>query len=239
MNKLKLMYLSLLSLLTCVLLSQSVSIADTGVNVRADISNGKTIYDEGKGDAMACGACHGENALGMDATESPRMANIGQIYLIKQLDDYAANKRVDPGAGEMMNDIAKALSKQDRIDVAAYLDSLTYITESSNLKELSSEGIKVGSPKRGKTIMNEGIKPLIPACKDCHGISGRATNIAALHQQKYIYLVNQLNRYRDGSRNNDQKVDTDGIMRGIAKTLTSQNIADVAAYLSTFNSMDP
>ena len=81
--------------------------------------------------------------------------------------------------------------------------------------------------------MTKGIKPLVPACQDCHGLSGRAPNIPAIHQQKYVYLVNQLTRYRDGSRGNDQSVYKVGIMRGISKKLSDENIADVAAYLST------
>jgi cytochrome c553 len=208
-------------------------------NIRADVTNGETIYNQGKGDAMACAGCHGEKALGMDAMESPRLANIGQIYLVKQLDDYAAGKRSDPGNGAVMNDIAKALSEQDRLDVAAYLDTLEYAMEPSDLKALKAEGNKIGSTVDGKSIMTKGIKPLVPACQDCHGLSGRAQNVPAIHNQKYIYLVNQLKRYRDGTRANDKKIYKDGIMRGIAKKLSDENIEDIAAYLSTVTDLKP
>lgn len=227
-------------LLSAVMLQPPAAVAaEAAANIRADVTNGETIYNQGKGDATACAGCHGEKALGMDAMEAPRLANIGQIYLIKQLDDYAAGKRNDPGNGAVMNDVAKALSEQDRLDVASYLDTLVYATEPSDLKALEAEGNRIGNAKKGKTIMTKGIKPLVPACQDCHGFSGRAQNVPAIHHQKYVYLVNQLKRYRDGIRTNDKKIYKDGIMRGIAKKLSDENIADIAAYLTTVTDLTP
>jgi len=239
MSKSTFLFLSWLALFTIPLQSKMVLAADVPANLRADVDKGQAIYNEGKGDATACGGCHGEKSLGMDAMESPRLANIGEIYVFKQLNDYATDKRTDPGAGAAMTDIAKALNEQDRRDVAAYLDAFEYETEPSDLKALAADGGKVGDPKKGKIIMTNGIKPKIPACKNCHGLSGRSQNIPAIHQQKYVYLVNQLNRYRDGSRANDHAVFKVGIMRGIAKKLSDENIADVAAYLATFNGLTP
>lgn len=239
MRKSTFMFSSWLVLSAVTLQSQAVFAGDAPANLRADVAKGQTIYNEGKGEASACGGCHGEKALGMDAMAAPRLANIGQIYVFKQLIDYASGKRTDAGAGAAMNDIAKALSGQDSRDVAAYLDSFDYEMEPSDLKALAADGGKIGDPKKGKIIMAKGVKGLVPACKDCHGLSGRAANIPAIHQQKYVYLVNQLNRFRDGSRANDKTVYKVGIMRGIAKKLSDENIADVAAYLSTVTSLTP
>jgi len=230
MHKSTFMYLSWLFVSAVTLQSPAV-LADP-VD-RVSIANGQAIFNEGKGAALACGGCHGPKALGMDAMGASRLANIGQLYVSKQLDDYAADKRIDPGMGAMMSGIAKAMDAQDRRDVAAYLDSLERVTDLSDLKALAESGVKVGNQKRGGVIMNKGIKPQIPACLSCHGYGGRSANVPAIHQQKYVYLVNQLNRYRDGSRANDKAVYGVGIMRGIAKKLSDQNIADVAAYLST------
>ena len=233
------MFLSWLMLSAATLQPRAVFAGDAVANIRADAANGQTIYNEGKGDATACAGCHGEKALGVDAMAAPRLANIGQIYVFKQLMDYAAGKRTDAGAGAAMNDIAKALNEQDRHDVAAYLDSFEYATESSDLKALAADGARIGNPDKGKIIMTKGIKPLVPACQDCHGFSGRAPNIPAIHQQKYVYLVNQMKNFRDGSRTNDQTVYKTGIMRGIVKKLSDENIADIAAYLSTVTSLTP
>lgn len=239
MRKPTLIFWSWLMLTAVTLQYQAAFAEDTPAYIRADVSNGQTIYNEGKGDATACVGCHGEKALGMDAMGAPRLANIGQIYVFKQLTDFAADKRIPAGAGAAMNEIVKALNEQDRRDVAAYLDSIEYETESSDLKVLSADGGNVGNPNTGKTIVTKGIKPVVPACQDCHGFSGRAPLIPAIHQQKYVYLVNQLNSFRDGSRSNDQEIYKIGIMRGIAKKLSDENIADIAAYLSTETSLTP
>lgn len=239
MRKSTWIFLSWLMLTAVMLRSQAVFSADAVANLRADVANGQTIHNEGKSEATACQSCHGEKALGMDAMGAPRLANIGQIYVFKQLMDYSSGKRIDAGAGAAMNDIARALNEQERRDVAAYLDSFAYETEPSDLKALAADGAKIGNPKQGKIIMTKGIRSLVPACQDCHGLSGRAANIPAIHQQKYVYLVNQLDRYREGSRANDPTVYKVGIMRGIAKKLSDENIADIAAYLSTIASLTP
>jgi cytochrome c553 len=239
MHKSTFMFLSWLMLSAVTLHSQAVFADDAAANIRADVANGQTIYNEGKGDATACQGCHGEKALGNDAMGAPRLADIGQLYVVKQLNEFAEGKRTAAGAGAAMNDVAKALSEQDRRDIAAYLDSFEYEMEPSDLKSLAADGGKVGNPKAGKVIVAKGIKPLVPACQDCHGFSGRAPLIPAINQQKFVYLVNQLNSFRDGSRANDPMVYKAGIMRGIAKKLTDENIADIAAFLSTAPSITP
>jgi cytochrome c553 len=239
MRKPTLLFLSWLMLAAVTMQYQAVFAGDAPVNIRPDVANGQTIYNEGKGDATACVGCHGEKALGMDAMGAPRLANIGQIYVFKQFTDFAEDKRIAAGAGAAMNGIAMALNEQDRRDVAAYLDSIEYETEPSDLRALAADGGKVGNPNAGKTIVIKGIKPRVPACQDCHGFSGRAPLIPAIHQQKYVYLVNQLNSFRDGSRSNDREIYKVGVMRGIAKKLSDENIADIAAYLSTLTSLTP
>ena len=200
-----------------------------GVN----IANGQTIFNEGKGDAAACQGCHGEKALGNDAMGAPRLANIGQAYIIKQLTELAAGKRTPAGVGAAMNDYAKALNAQDRKDIAGFLNTLEYEIEPSDLKGLAADGTKVGKPDLGKLIVTQGIKGKVPACQDCHGFNGRDPRFPAINQQKFVYLVNQLNNWRDDSRANDPTVDKVGIMRGIAKKLSDDDIVNIAAFLST------
>lgn len=64
-------------------------------------------------------------------------------------------------------------------------------------------------------------------CAACHGATGISVsdlwpNLAA---QKEGYLIKQLKAYRDGTR-------TDPIMSTFARSLTDQDIADLAAYFS-------
>jgi len=201
--------------------------------------NGQAIFTDGKGDAAACQGCHGEQGLGNDAMGAPRIANIGQEYIIKQLKDFAAGKRTPEGVGAAMNDFAKALNEQDRRDLAAFLNTLEYAVEPSDLKALAADGVQIGKPELGKIIVEQGIRGKVPACQDCHGFNGRDPRFPAINQQKFVYLVNQLNGWKTASRANDPEVAKVGIMRRIAKLLTDEDILNIAAFLSTSPRVSP
>ncbi len=233
MRKSTLIISSWLILLSATLQTQTVLAGDPPANIRADIASGETIFNEGKGDASACIGCHGMAALGSDMMGAPRLANIGQVYIVKQLGNFAAAERVPEGMGAVMLGVGAALSEQDRRDVAAFLDNLPNEVEPSDLKSLAAEGTKVGKVDAGKQIVTKGIKGKVPACQDCHGFNGRAPHIPMINQQKYVYLVNQLTGFKNSTRTNDPKVGSVGIMQGIAKKLSEENIADIAAFLST------
>ena len=75
----------------------------------------------------------------------------------------------------------------------------------------------------------------VQMCQGCHGIEGwrtafpevyRVPRIAGQHPQ---YTVNALKAYRSGERVHPS-------MRGIAATLSDQDIADLAAYYATTGS---
>jgi cytochrome c553 len=237
MSKSKFLLASLLMLTIGILQSVSVSAAESTADI--NIANGETIFNEGKGDAAACQGCHGEKALGNDDMGAPRLANIGLAYVVKQLNDFATDKRVPEGMGAAMNDFAKALTPEDRRDVAGFVYTLEHQTEPSDLKALAADGNKVGKPELGEIIVTQGVKGKVPPCQDCHGFNGRAARFPKINEQKYVYLVNQLNNWRSDSRANDPTVDNVGIMRRIAKFLTDDDIANIAAYLSTAPSVSP
>lgn len=208
----------------------SGSVFASADKVSANITNGKNIFTNGKGDAAACVSCHGEKAMGIDAMGTPRLANIGYAYMVKQLTDFAGDKRTDTTLG-VMNAFAKALSEQDRRDVAAYVNTLEVASEHSDLKALKAEGQQVGQTFLGQAIVTYGVKDKVSACQSCHGFNGRGADpiYPMIGQQKYVYLVNQLKKWRDGSRANDMV----GQMRAIAKNLTDDDILNVAAFLSS------
>ncbi len=71
----------------------------------------------------------------------------------------------------------------------------------------------------------------IAMCEGCHGIPGYKTayptvyHVPKLGGQTDSYLRNALNAYKAGERSHPS-------MRGIAASLTDQDIADLAAYYS-------
>lgn len=191
--------------------------------------NGKNIFNNGKGAAAACMTCHGDKGQGNDAMGAPRLAGQGAAYIVKQLSDFAADKRVPSGVGAVMPSFAKELSEQDRRDVAAFVNSLRDTPEFSDLKSMDPK--EVGVSHQGQTIVKFGVFGKVSACQSCHGYNGRgaAPMFPMIGQQKFTYLVNQLKSWRDGSRANDPS----GMMRAVAKGLSDQDIKDVATFLSS------
>jgi len=197
---------------------------------KGDLENGKKIFTEGKGAVPACTSCHGEDGMGNDMMGTPRLAGQVSQFLVKQLEDFANDKRMDTTM-YVMNANAKAMSLQDRVDVAIYVNSLPADGNYSNLDELKANGTQVGLPYLGKIVVNFGIEEKgVPACKSCHGFNGRGVDplFPKLNKQKYVYLVNQLKKWRDGSRANDPMSQ----MQIVARNLSDADINNAAAYLA-------
>ncbi len=228
---------TLASILTGALLIAAMPQAHAAKSaVTASLSNGEAIFTQGKGNAPACSSCHGADAMGIDAMETPRLAGQVAEFLVKQLEDFATDRRMGLGAGVVMNVFAKELSAEDRRDVAAYLsmqgrDRATSATGASNLAELKEMGMAVGEPHLGLRLVNYGAPERdIPACRSCHDFNGRGVEpiYPMLSEQKYVYLVNQLKYWRDGSRNNDPREQ----MQKVARNMTDEDIINAAAYLT-------
>lgn len=213
--------------------------AYAGNDVSTNIANGEKIFTEGKGDASACQGCHGPTALGMDAMGAPRLANLGVYYIEKQLNDLANDRRIPSGMGAVMPGFAKALSEQDRHDIAVYVNSLEYQVENSDLESAAADADPPVDVAAGKQIVTHGVTGKVPPCQDCHGFNGRAARFPMINQQRYVYLVNQLHNWKDDSRANDPEVDGVGIMRGIAKKLSDADIQNIAGFLSTAPRVSP
>ena len=199
--------------------------------MQGNVENGKNIFMNGKGDVPACNSCHGQDGMGDDAMGTPRLAGQGYVFLVKQMEDFAADKRMDTTMF-IMNTNAKGLSAQDRKDVSAYAASLSKELVSSDLNQVKELGHPVGQRYLGKGLVNYGaVKRGIPSCYSCHGYNGRgaAPVYPMIGGQKYVYLVSQMKKWRDGSRANDPM----GQMRAVAKNLTDDDIHNVATFLTT------
>jgi cytochrome c553 len=202
--------------------------ADSG-KVTVSLSAGKQIFENGKEGVSPCQSCHGDKGLGIDAMQTPRLANVGYAYIVKQLTNFADDARTDLTLG-VMNLFAKQLTEEERRNVAAYLNSLADASDPSDLAALKSGGTDVGEPYKGQILVKYGVLGKVPACQSCHGYNGRGSDpvYPAIGQQKYVYLVNQLKHWRDGTRANDPL----GQMRAVAKNLSDDDINNAAAYLS-------
>ncbi|MDQ6954487.1 MAG: c-type cytochrome [Mariprofundaceae bacterium] len=235
----RLMMLSAAALLSVAWMTPSAMAG--GVAEIGDAGKGRVIFNKGLGDDVpACATCHGKGGMGADEMGTPRLAYQVQKYVWKQLEDFATDKRID-NVMYQMNDIAKALTAEQRRDVAAYVHTLKTPFMGSDLDQMRKDDEEIGVVHKGQIIVEFGIPSRgIPACMSCHAFHGRAAgNIyPAIGGQRYVYLKHELEAFRLGhstpSSEDEMARDNDlmGQMRNVATKLKDEDIANVAAFLT-------
>ena len=176
--------------------------------------------EAGKTKSAACQGCHGEDGNSY-SPEWPNLASQHGAYLSKQIKNFRDGIRKN----ETMNAMAAGLSDQDAEDIARYFAGQSL---KSQAMDIDSELLKTGRKiYKGGNAYNG-----VPACAGCHGPNGRGNSLAVFPHvagQRQTYLVNTLNEFRTGARNND----VNEIMRNIASRMTENEINAVAAYMSS------
>jgi cytochrome c553 len=183
------------------------------------VSEGEIIAKQGTTNgATACMACHGlkekENLTGA----FPRLAGQSEMYLENQLKDYASGARENA----VMSPIAKALTENERANVAAYYSDA--VQEKRKIEKKSDAKLI----KRGELLARLGDQKIqVQACNNCHGPSGigMAPAIPRLAGQFKEYTATQLKNWKTDKRKNSNVQ-----MSVVAKKLSEQDIAAVAAY---------
>jgi cytochrome c553 len=176
-----------------------------------------------KADSERCVECHGQLGQGSghpNSTEAKfaKLAGQKMPYIIKQVQDFRSGARKH----DQMAIVARNLSDEDLVDIAAWFSSLPPMKgESGDVHEAGKALFEQGDTSRG-----------IPACVSCHGAKGLGQGgVAAaprLGGQEWKYLDNQLRAWRDGSRKNSP----DGVMSQLAKALSDRDIDVVINYLA-------
>lgn len=164
-----------------------------------------------------CSGCHGETG-DVETPDVPNLAGQEPLYVFKQLQDYKSKSRGSP----IMGEAAATLSDRDMADLAAFYAA-------------QKPSTAVGAGRRpDRAISNlvslgDGVR-LIPACDACHGRRGAGNpsfyGMPGLRNQKEVDLSYQLTTFRSGERGNDVY----RVMRDVAKKLTDEEIAALAAY---------
>ena len=183
--------------------------------------------EAGKAKAVVCGACHG--ADGNSATGAfPKLAGLGEKYLIKQLKDIKSGTRP---VAEMTGMLTNS-SDQDIADLAAYYNEQTRQQSGSedNSKQLTL----------GEKIYRAGnLETGVPACTGCHSPSGNGNAPAgypALGGQHAQYIAKQLRSFRTGAHDPDdpagRKNDDVKVMRSVAARMNDQEINALANYIA-------
>lgn len=174
--------------------------------------------DHGKAISQTCVACHGTDGKAIMPTY-PNLAGQHASYLVKSLVEFKKGpdgQRNNP----IMMGMAMPLSDQDIADLAAYYESQPAITGEAD-PALVALGEKI---YRGGLVDDK-----IPACSGCHGPKGEGIALAkfpALAGQNAEYVVAQLTAFQTGARRGPQ-----GMMGGVTKHMTAQDMAAVASYI--------
>lgn len=170
----------------------------------------------GKSKSAPCVACHGPDGNSVNP-QWPKIAGQSAQYIVKQLQLFKTNERVNP----LMNPQAAALSDDDIKHLAAYYESVARTAGAADEK-LVEEGEKL---YRGGNAENG-----IPACISCHGPNGKGNPAAGFPDISYqhaAYTIERLKKYRSAAENYPGSE----IMNGIAAKLTDKEIEAVSSYM--------
>lgn len=183
---------------------------------------GEKVYTKGGENpmAIACMTCHGAQGEGLAMAGYPAVAEMPSGYLAKQVQDFKAGTRKHP----VMDGIAAALTPEELEAASVYMQAFTApeipeITRSTQPTDLGSRLALRGDWSRN-----------IPECIACHGPSGVGVGdtFPRLAGQSELYIVNQMNAWKNGTRQNDEA----DLMGHIARELNDEEIQAVAVYFS-------
>lgn len=173
--------------------------------------------EAGKAKTNLCLGCHGADGNSVNVIW-PRLAGQQASYLLKQLQDFKAGKRIDP----TMQGMVMTLNDEDMVNVAAFYESQT--PAAAKFDEALVEA--------GQDIYRGGITEIsVAACMGCHGPAGAGNGPAAypsLSGQHPEYVAAQLKKFKDGSRAND----AGKMMRNVANRMSDAEINAVSAYIA-------
>ena len=165
-----------------------------------------------------CAGCHMPDGNSV-VDAFPKLAGMGEHYIVKQLIDFKTGKRTN----DTMAPMAMAVADEDMADIGAYFAKQTVTVGTADESKL----------KLGKDVYRGGNSiTAVPACLGCHGPTGKGNAPAkypSLAGQHAVYVMAQLNAFRDGTRSND----ANGMMRNVVAHMSAAEIEAVANYVAT------
>lgn len=160
-----------------------------------------------------CILCHGREGESASAIY-PRLAAQHPDYLLKQLRDFRAGRRISDTMRGMVSD----LKDEEFVGLAAWFGSRKPAFRRAGDPDLAAVGKYIftsGNPFSG-----------VPACSSCHGPDGHGTQqLPRLAGQHPAYMETQLKEFGKRARTNDNAV-----MHSVASKLTELEIRAVSVY---------
>ena len=178
---------------------------------------GQRLYD-------TCKNCHGPNGEGNMAIKAPGLNGMPSYYLASSLVKYQKGIRGahhEDAAGLRMRPLSRHLKTDEEIKAVS-----DYI---ANMKPVKHAVTVEGDVERGKT--------LYMTCLACHGPEGQgnpALKAPPISLLQDWYIVEQLQKYRNGQKASNPKDIEGQQMKGMAMALPDEKaLSDVAAYITS------
>lgn len=166
--------------------------------------------------STVCASCHGLDGNSAVAM-FPKLAGQQAGYISRQLADFKSGKRKN----DIMAPMTASLSPEDMKALGQYFASQKPQPSPVDDKSLVATGEKIyndGNPDSG-----------VPACASCHKDNGVGdSRYPRLASQHAGYLVQQLNEFKSGQRNNDKLK----VMQAVAQRMNDAEIRAVSEFLA-------
>jgi cytochrome c553 len=174
-----------------------------------------------------CIECHGPSGRGYrGAYPIPRLAGQQVQYLENQFKALSEHSRDNPVSKKFMVPVINSVAPDMQTAIAEHFSALKARPAADGPRNLVAQGKKLfeeGDPDNN-----------LPACSACHGTDGKGSDtVPSLAGQMYSYTVTQLKGWSKGYRSKDPMTpENPNTMRPIAETMTKEQIAAVAAFVS-------
>ena len=177
--------------------------------------------EQGKAIYQQCAACHGDNAQGNTALQSPSLAGQSEAYLIRQLTYFKSGVRgqhPDDTYGAQMTAVAVALDEEAIMHVSAYLSKIPPSTIEEEIK---------GDERKGYAYYQG-------KCGACHG--GQAQGNAVFNAPRLAglssdYIRRQMHYFREGIRGSDKSDKPGRQMAAMSRTVSDEQLKDILLFI--------
>jgi len=159
-----------------------------------------------------CQYCHGKDGNSVK-DDIPNLAAQNPVYLLTQFEHFRTGHRKN----RVMNDLAKGLTIDERVNIALY-----YASRDVKVTDTSKVNANSVSYHRGQKLYKN-------VCVNCHGVNGYGKEtLPRVAGQKSKFVAKTLRAYKNktGTRPNSP-------MTGVASALSEQDIESIATFINT------
>jgi len=186
--------------------TQFDSLNEKMTQIRGNGGTHQAAITAGKERSLLCGYCHGKDGNSVK-DYIPNLAQQNPEYLLKQFQLFASGDRKN----YVMQQLAKMLTEQERINIALYFASQKVVVSEGN--ESSEQG-----KERYQSF-----------CFACHGETGLGNkDLPRLAGQKKAFLLKTLNAFKQGD-----KARSNSPMVKIMGAINQDEIEPLANYISS------